>query len=63
MRGSEQTGVEGWRALELLHHLRAFVDDSIDGIARLAFRRLVDYRENPLEPEAAVNQEVSQAAQ
>jgi hypothetical protein len=50
LRGSEKTGVEGGGALEIRHHLQAFVDHSVNSVAGLAFCRAINSAKNPLEP-------------
>src|SRR5262249_51087125 len=49
LRRSDETGVEGRGTPEFLHDLLAFLDDSVDGLAGLAFRGVADRSENPLE--------------
>ena len=50
LRGREQSCIERWRALVLLHDLLALFDEAHDRVAGLALRRLVDGLENLLEP-------------
>ena len=49
LRGGEEAGIKGRRALVLLHDLRTFVGDADDGVARLALGLLVDGRKHLLE--------------
>ena len=49
LRAGQQTGVERRRPLELLDHLLALVDEAVDRLALLAFRRLLDHREHLLQ--------------
>jgi hypothetical protein len=46
LRRSEETGVKSGGPPELLHDFLAFVDNSIDCVAGLPFRRLLDQREH-----------------
>src|SRR5215471_10707435 len=49
LRRSDEAGIEGTGTPEFLHDLLAFLDDSVDGLAGLAFRGMADRSENPLE--------------
>src|SRR5690242_5604432 len=50
LRRREQPGVEGGRALELLHYFLPLLDYAHDGIASFAARRLVNLLEDFLKP-------------
>src|SRR5580698_2406416 len=48
LRAREETRIQCWAALEVLHDLIAFLKDTVDGVASLSARRFADKLEDAL---------------